>query len=285
VSSSVVVAGGNTFSGGTDDANVMSGYGTLQVDCGGFADGLLVSSGGMDNVFGSEVDTTTVGGDTLSVLSDGASSTTTVNSVAVEYVSSGGNDSSATLYAQEGGTLVATTFSGGYQQDGVTDGTQLFTGQQDVNATDNVATVNNGGSQGLTNGVSSGGTQNPWRPPLATTIDSGGFAQVFSGGTEMLRFDPRLDTAGAPISGCPPPDHPQPNNPSSGPPPVMNYPSSSPPPATEGLQTPNLNLLGQYAATQFTSASVGDGGTLIGNRPAVAMTDQNPNSLVAPHHA
>jgi hypothetical protein len=44
-------------------------------------------------------------------------------------------------------------------------------------------------------------------------------------------------------------------------------------------------LLGQYSAAQFTAASDCNGGTLISDPPAVAMTDHNPIAIAAPHHA
>jgi hypothetical protein len=51
---------------------------------------------------------------------------------------------------------------------------------------------------------------------------------------------------------------------------------------SDGTHTAQLTLLGQYAATQFTSASDGHGGTLIGD-PSQTSTAQAP--LVMPPHA
>lgn len=51
--------------------------------------------------------------------------------------------------------------------------------------------------------------------------------------------------------------------------------------ATDGVHTANILLLGQYTAGQFTSASDGLGGTLIGDPPVVAAND--PTTLVPPH--
>jgi hypothetical protein len=53
---------------------------------------------------------------------------------------------------------------------------------------------------------------------------------------------------------------------------------------TDGVHTANITLLGQYMASQFTSASDGHGGTLIGDPPAVALTDPNQGTLAAQHH-
>jgi hypothetical protein len=54
---------------------------------------------------------------------------------------------------------------------------------------------------------------------------------------------------------------------------------------TNGANAANLTLPGQYVIAQFTSASEGHGGTLIGDPPIVAMTDPNPMTLVAAHAA
>jgi hypothetical protein len=49
------------------------------------------------------------------------------------------------------------------------------------------------------------------------------------------------------------------------------------------VHSANLTLLGQYVVGQFTSASDGHGGTLIGDPPvAVATTDPAPTALVNP---
>jgi hypothetical protein len=45
----------------------------------------------------------------------------------------------------------------------------------------------------------------------------------------------------------------------------------------------SITLLGQYSAAQFTSASDGHGGTLVGDPPVVAQTDPQPGPLVNPH--
>jgi autotransporter passenger strand-loop-strand repeat protein len=50
----------------------------------------------------------------------------------------------------------------------------------------------------------------------------------------------------------------------------------------DGVHTANIALLGQYAANQFTAASDGNGGTLIGDPPAGAAA--HPAALAA-HHA
>jgi hypothetical protein len=54
---------------------------------------------------------------------------------------------------------------------------------------------------------------------------------------------------------------------------------------TDGVNTANITLLGQYMAGQFTLASDGHGGTLFGDPSVTAANDSNPATLVAPHHA
>jgi hypothetical protein len=53
---------------------------------------------------------------------------------------------------------------------------------------------------------------------------------------------------------------------------------------TDGVHTANITLLGQCMASQFTSASDGHGGTVIGD-PSVAAANNASATLVAPHHA
>jgi len=53
---------------------------------------------------------------------------------------------------------------------------------------------------------------------------------------------------------------------------------------TDGVHSANIMLLGQYTAGQFTSASDGHGGTLIGDPPVAAANDPNSAMLAAPHH-
>ena len=50
----------------------------------------------------------------------------------------------------------------------------------------------------------------------------------------------------------------------------------------DGLHTANLTLLGQYVTAQFTSASDGHGGTLIGDPPLAATAVSAAASLLAP---
>jgi hypothetical protein len=59
-----------------------------------------------------------------------------------------------------------------------------------------------------------------------------------------------------------------------------NYNLSGTLTVTDGTHTASLTLIGQYVAAQFTSASNGHGGTLIGD-PPVATTNTNPLVIAA----
>ena len=50
------------------------------------------------------------------------------------------------------------------------------------------------------------------------------------------------------------------------------------------VHSANITLLGQYVVGNFTKASDGHGGTLVGDPPVTAQTDQQAAGLVNPHH-
>jgi autotransporter passenger strand-loop-strand repeat protein len=54
---------------------------------------------------------------------------------------------------------------------------------------------------------------------------------------------------------------------------------------TDGAHTANITLIGQYVVGQFTSASDGHGGTLIGDPPVSAMTDAQAHALITTQHS
>jgi autotransporter passenger strand-loop-strand repeat protein len=53
---------------------------------------------------------------------------------------------------------------------------------------------------------------------------------------------------------------------------------------SDGIRTANITLLGQYVTAQFTKASDGHGGTLIGDPPLSAMPDPATVTLIDRHH-
>jgi autotransporter passenger strand-loop-strand repeat protein len=54
---------------------------------------------------------------------------------------------------------------------------------------------------------------------------------------------------------------------------------------SDGTHTANILLIGQYTTAQFTKASDGHGGTLVGDPPMTAQTDAQPAGLVNPRQA
>jgi autotransporter passenger strand-loop-strand repeat protein len=161
--------------------------------------------------------------------------------------------------------------------------------------------------------VSSGGTQQVYGSAVATTVDSGGFEQVFAGGvvngatisggelevnsgataegtiTFVSGGTLRLDAAGsfgAQISGFAQPDQLDLSAIAFGSGTTLSYSSSTGTlTVTDGTNTDTLTLLGQYSAAQFNLTSDGHGGTLVTDPPAAtAMTDNNPVALATPTH-
>ena len=54
---------------------------------------------------------------------------------------------------------------------------------------------------------------------------------------------------------------------------------------SDGVNSASIMLLGQYVVGQFTSASDGNNGTLIGDPPAIAQADLGPGAIVTSQHA
>ena len=54
---------------------------------------------------------------------------------------------------------------------------------------------------------------------------------------------------------------------------------------TDGANTANLTLLGQYVTAQFTSGGDGHGGTEIGDPPVMAMSEPASVTLAGNQHA
>jgi autotransporter passenger strand-loop-strand repeat protein len=197
-------------------------------------------------------------------------------------------------------------------------------GEEIVAASDSGAIVSNGGLQVIWGGgiaygahILSGGTQEVYGSAVATTVSSGGFEQVFAGGavngatisngelavnsgataegtiTFVNGGTLTLDAAGdfgAVISGFAKPDQLDLSAIAFGSGTTLSFTeasnnSSGTLTVTDGTHTDNLTLLGQYTAAQFNLASDGNGGTLVTDPPAVAMTDHNPIGVVAPRHA
>ena len=54
---------------------------------------------------------------------------------------------------------------------------------------------------------------------------------------------------------------------------------------SNGINTANINLLGQYMTANFHVSNDGHGTTFVSDPPVVAMTDQQAEGLVNPHQA
>jgi len=134
------------ISGGTDSAAVISVGGLQQVWVGGAAEGVQVSSGGTEQVYGSASGTVVSSGGLEVVIGGGADSGTAVDAGGSQQVWAGGVGSGAHVN------------SGGVEQ---------------VWGTASGAVVSSGGTQYVYSGGSA----------VATTVSSGGHEQVFSGGT------------------------------------------------------------------------------------------------------
>jgi len=134
------------ISGGTDSAAVISVGGLQQVWVGGAAEGVQVSSGGTEQVYGSASGTVVSSGGLEVVIGGGADSGTAVDAGGSQQVWAGGVGSGAHVN------------SGGVEQ---------------VWGTASGAVVSSGGTQYVYSGGSA----------VATTVSSGGCEQVFSGGT------------------------------------------------------------------------------------------------------
>jgi autotransporter passenger strand-loop-strand repeat protein len=194
-------------------------------------------------------------------------------------------------------------------------------GTELVFGSDSGTVVSSGGSQvvaGVANNaqILSGGTETVYGSAVATTVDSGGFEQVAAGGIVngatinggtleinsgataegtitfvsggTLRVD-GTGNFGASISGFSQPDQLDLSAIAFGSSTTLSFTgnnSSGTLTITDGTHNTLLTLLGQYTAADFTSASDGHGGTLIGyNPPVAAASDTTPSVLTTPHHA
>jgi autotransporter passenger strand-loop-strand repeat protein len=197
---------------------------------------------------------------------------------------------------------IETVFAGG-----IDSGTILRGGTQYVFGTASGTVLSSGGSQV----VASGGTVN------GTSVDSGGYEFVASGGLAIgtmisggtmevasggstgvspvtfssggeLKLDASVSFSGT-ISGFHPGDFFDLADIAFGSGTTLGFseaPSNTSGTLTvnDGTHTANITLLGQYVAGQFTLASDGNGGTLIGDPSVASATDPNPIATATTHH-
>jgi autotransporter passenger strand-loop-strand repeat protein len=243
-----VKAGGTELisSGATDIGATVSPGGMLIVSGGGTASGTVVSAAGETDA-GSAVSASLLGGSWMSVQSGGVASGTTVSN-SILFVQSGGADV-GTHIDSAGFELVS---SGGVTSSAVISGGTL-----------EVASGGSTGSSAVTFATSGGG--------ILQLDDSAHFGGLVAGFGQPDLLDLRDITFGSSTT--------------------LSWTQLTPGASGSGTLTvsggnhvANLTLLGQYTVGQFTSASDGHGGTLVGDPPVVAQTDPQPG-LVTPHSA
>jgi autotransporter passenger strand-loop-strand repeat protein len=256
----------------------------------------VVSNGGVQLVgflFGGGTATATASatvvdsGGLQAVLTDGVTSHTTVSSGGTELVAAGGTAYSTTVASS--GTLTidgtvsgATVLSGGIAV--VSAG-----GTLDVLAGNTVAgaTVMAGGFEYVSSGGKiDGATISGGTLVLSSGSNAGQSTIVFAGGG-TLEVDASKKFAAA-ISGFGVPDHIDLADIAFGPKTTLGFTEaannlSGTLTVSDGTNTAHILLLGQYLVGQFTSASDGHVGTLIGDPPLAPAGEPGPVSL-APSH-
>jgi autotransporter passenger strand-loop-strand repeat protein/YD repeat-containing protein len=238
------------YGGSVSSATINSGT-TLDVLYGGTVSSALVSSGGNLAIDGTVSGATVSSGGSVSVGAWGTLDVASGQTVRNVSVGSGG-----AMVVSSGGVASATTVSGG---------------QITVYGTVSGADVSSGG----TVNVSSGGTVNGitisgGKLELASGSIAGGSPIVFtSGGT--LKLDSSVSFGGT-ISGFALPDDLDLADIAYGSGTTLSFTEagsnlSGTLAVSDGVHTAQLTLLGHYVTSQFTLASDGNGGTLIGDPP------------------
>jgi autotransporter passenger strand-loop-strand repeat protein len=295
---------GTAFSGGTVDvlaggelayATVSSG-GILDVAAGGSTQHILVSSGGSVVLDGDLTNNfTIVSGGTVSVLSDGVTKGGILSNGGEEDVY--GSASGTTV--SSGGLLVVE--AGGSASGAIVGGTQDVHGSA-INETvqsGGLVVVENGGSVsglqvdsgGAVDVVSGGAVAGAVISGGALEIGSGGLAgdvTFASGASSLLQLDGSRLFAGT-IAGFGQSDELDladiAFNPATT---TLGFSESANNlggtlTVSDGSHVASLALLGQYMAAQFSMASDGHGGTLIGDPSALAANDPGSPVLAAVH--
>ncbi|MGD0721624.1 MAG: NF038122 family metalloprotease [Roseiarcus sp.] len=272
---SATVDGGAEVAYGTTTATAINSGGYEYVYAGATASGTIVNSG-VETVLGVVLGTTDASGGADYIYSGGTASGTMVL---------GGDE-----YVEAGGSAIGTVVSGGAQVVyGVASGALIETGGFDYVSSGGVAngtTISGGYGYVVSGGVVNGVAIDSGTLELTSGAVDGSAAIAFAasgGGT--LRLDASVPFGGL-IAGFGQPEHLDLSDIGFGSSTQFGFTEaasnlSGTLMVTDGLHTANLTLLGQYVTAQFTSASDGHGGTLIGDPPVVTMTDSAPASLLA----
>jgi autotransporter passenger strand-loop-strand repeat protein len=273
ITSGTTVGNGLVFVSGTTSGTQVDFGGTELVLSGGTDIGATVSPGGMLIVSG--------GGTTSGTMVSGGAGEIDAGRIVSASVLAG-----SWMLVQSGGIASSTTVSNGLVfVSGTTSGTQVDSGGTELvlsGGVDAGAHIDSGGF-GV---VSSGGT-------VSSALINGGTLEVASGGSTgggavtfavsgggILQLDDSVHFGGL-VAGFGQPDLIDLRDVAFGSDTVLSWTQVVSGPSGSGTLTvsgggnvANITLLGQYSAGQFTSASDGQGGTLVGDPPIAAQTDQ-----------
>ncbi|MDH2344191.1 phage tail tip lysozyme [Bradyrhizobium sp. SSUT77] len=302
--SATQLKGGTNQVSGTANSTIVSSGGLEMVLSGGIANAATVLSGGIERILisGTAKNTTISSGGAEVVSSGGVASGTIVSSGGSVTVSAGGIDSGTKVYAggseivSSGGTATSTTVAGtqSVKSGGTTLGAVVSSGGSQI--------VLSGGSASGTI-VSSGGTETISAGGIAssTYVSAGGLLYVSSGGVASgatvgagtlevasggsvgasvgftvsaggtLTLDSSQAFTGS-ISGFGQPEHIDLVDIAYNSSTTLSFAeaasnTSGTLTVSDGVHTAHVTLLGQYVTAQFTSATDGHGGTLIGDPP------------------
>jgi autotransporter passenger strand-loop-strand repeat protein len=208
-----------------------------------------IESGGLHVVQGRSEFTVLSGGAEEIVSNGGMAIDTTVDSGAIEIVSSGGATTSLTIdsggiaVVSSGGSAGATVLEGGYQlvaSGGIMSGAFISAGTLDLASGANATIPSEVAFAGSGTLLVDGGTSFGWHVSgfgSGDQIDLGGIAFVPPTGKKNQNAEVSYTQTNGNQSG------------------TLTV--------TDGVNTANIALLGQYIASEFTAASDGHGGTLI----------------------
>ncbi len=282
------------FSGGTTSASTLSDlevlYGSaigtqvssgggLYVESGGAESGAAVSSGGIEYVFGGAQATgaTVNRGGEQYVFSGGTTSASMLGGVEMLYGSATGTQvqNGGVLYVQAGGAesgaVVASAGLERVQSGGTATGTLLTSGGLEVVSAGGVAAgvTISGGTFEVKSGGSTGAA------PVTFATSGGGILQL----DDLIHYGGLVAGFGKPdlfdlpdilfISGTTSATWTQSGT------------SSGTLAVTDGINTANITLLGQYMTANFHVSNDGHGTTFVSDPPVVAQTD--PVTLAARH--
>ncbi len=208
----------------------------------------------------------------LKVLSGGVASVTQVYGTGVEYVSSGGTAEAMTIGI---GFLPSTGGSATILSGGIDIGTQINSGGFELVSSGGI--VSSATISGGTLEVASGGSIGS--APVTFATSGGGILQL----DDSVHF-------GGLVAGFGKPDFLDLRDIAFTSATTLSWTQLTSGASASGTLTvsgggnvANITLLGQYVVGQFTSASDGHGGTLVGDPPVVAQTEVASNTLAVAH--